>query len=334
MSQLQVSPRQQIAQAKIARLHPERPFTLDSVFESGVRLLALVPLALLAGIVMLLVIVASLAIVRYGLNFLVDSTWDPVFEKFGAAPFIFGTVFTSIIALGVAVPVALGAALFLSEYAPAWVREALAFVIELLAAIPSIIYGLWGLFVLAPLMRGSVEPFLKTLLSPLPLASALVEGPTIGRDFLIAGLILAVMILPTILSITRAVLQAVPQVQREGMLGLGATHWETIRHVVLPYARPGILAASLLGLARALGETMAVTLVIGNSSSRISPSLFTPGYTIASAIANQFTEADKAVYFSAIVELALVLLLVAASMNVLARMLIARASHGPKGVRL
>jgi phosphate transport system permease protein len=322
-----------ISRTNSSRLRARR-LSLDSAFEFGVRVLALVPLALIIGIVALLLIDASLAIARYGFNFLLDSTWDPVFEKFGAAPYIYGTVFTSIIALIVAVPVALGAALFLSEYAPAWLREPLAFVIELLAAIPSIIYGLWGLFVLAPLMRGSLEPLLKTLLAPIPLVNTLVEGPTFGRDFLIAGIILAIMILPTILSIGRAVLQAVPQVQREGMLGLGATHWETIQHVVLPYARPGIVAASLLGLARALGETMAVTMVIGNSSSKITPSLFTPGYTIASAIANQFTEADKAVYFSAVVELALVLLLVAMTMNIFARVLIARASHGPKGARL
>ncbi len=333
MSQLQASPRNLITHGHRPRLRA-RQFTLDSGFEFVVRALALVPLALMIGIVALLLLNASLAIVRYGFHFLLDSMWDPVFEQFGAAPFIFGTVFTSLIALIVALPIALGAALFLSEYAPAWLREPLAFMIELLAAIPSIIYGLWGLFVLAPIMRGSVEPLLKNLLAPIPVVSALVEGPTIGRDFLIAGIILAIMILPTILSIARAVLQAVPQAQREGMLSLGATPWETIQHVVLPYARPGILAASLLGLARALGETMAVTMVIGNSSSKISPSLFTPGYTIASAIANQFTEADKAVYFSAIVELALVLLLVAMTMNVLARLLIARVSRGPKGARL
>jgi len=182
-------------------------------------------------------------------------------------------------------------------------------------------------------MRFNVEAGLKQLLSPVPLLSALVDGPPIGKDVLVAGIILSIMILPTILSISREVLRTVPQAQREGMLALGATKWEVIQHVVAPNARAGMMAAALLGLARALGETMAVTLVIGNSSTKISASLFTPGYTIASAIANQFTEADKEIYFSAIIELALVLLLVAAIMNILGRFLIGRAIRGPGGMR-
>jgi phosphate transport system permease protein len=238
---------------------------------------------------------------------------------------------TSLIALAVATPIGVGCALFLAEYAPLWLRGPVSFVIELLAAIPSIIYGLWGFFILAPTMRTMVEPLLKNTLGPLPLIGALFGGPIIGRDLLVAGAILAIMILPTITAVSREVLRAVPDTQREGMLALGATRWETLRKAVLPYARSGIAGAAILGLARALGETMAVTMVIGNSSTRISASLFTPGYTMASAIANQFTEADKASYFSAIVAVALVLLLVAASMNVLARLLVWTVARGPGG---
>ncbi len=305
----------------------------DRVFDVGVLLLASLSLVLIAGIVALLLNDASASIARYGLRFLLDSEWDPVFEKFGAAPFIFGTLMTSLIGLLIGAPIAIGAALFLSEYAPPWLREPLAFIIELLAAIPSIIYGLWGFFVLAPFMRGTIERFLKDALTPVPFVNALVEGPPIGRDLLVGGVILAIMILPTILSISRAVLHAVPDSLREGMLALGALRWEVVRDVVLPNARAGIFAGALLGLARALGETMAVTMVIGNSSSKISASLFTPGYTISSVIANQFTEADKAIYFSAIVELALVLLLVSTILNLLARGLIARVSQQLQGAR-
>jgi phosphate transport system permease protein len=310
-----------------------RQLNKDRIFEGGIIALASLSLLVLAGIIVLLFADASPAISRYGFGFLTDSVWDPVFEKFGAAPFIFGTLLTSLIGLLIALPVAVGGALYLSDYSPAWLSEPLGFLIELLAAIPSIIYGLWGFFVLAPFMRFNIERGLKDILSPLPVLSALVEGPAIGKDVLVAGVILSIMILPTILSISREVLRAVPQAQREGLLGLGATKWEVTQHVVLPNARAGILAAALLGLARALGETMAVTMVIGNSSTRISASLFTPGYTISSAIANQFTEADKAIYFSAIVELALVLLLVAALMNMVARLLIGRATRGPAGGR-
>lgn len=310
-----------------------RNLNLDHAFASGVLLVACVPLSLLAAIIALLCNDARPSIVRYGLNFLFNSTWDPVFEQFGAAPFIFGTFVTSCLGLLLAVPVATGGAVYLSDYAPAWLREPWSFIIELLAAIPSVIYGLWGFFVLAPIMRASIEPILKNALSPMPILSVLVEGPPIGKDLLVAGVILAMMILPTILSIAREVLRTVPLAQREGMLALGATRWEMIRYVVLPNARAGILAAALLGLARALGETMAVTMVIGNSSSQINASLFTPGYTVSSAIANQFTEADKDIYFSAIVELALVLLLVATLLNLVARLLIHRTQRVPTGAR-
>jgi phosphate transport system permease protein len=306
----------------------------DRVFTMAVTGLALgVPL-LLAAIVLLLALDAMPSITRYGFGFVMNSTWNPVSEQFGAAAYIFGTVVTSLVALLLAAPVSLGCALFLAEYAPTWLRSPLGFVIELLAAIPSIIYGLWGFFALAPVMRGAVEPFLKNTLGAVPVLDALVAGPVIGRDMLVAGVILAIMILPTVTAVSREVLQAVPDTQREGMMALGATRWETIQIAVLPYARSGIAGAAILGLARALGETMAVTMVIGNSSTRISASLFTPGYTMASAIANQFTEADKAIYFSALVEVALCLLLVAVIMNVLARALVWGVARGPTPSRM
>ena len=271
------------------------------------------------------------AIQRFGFSFFTNSTWNPAAEQFGAAAYIYGTVVTSILALLLATPVAVGCALFLVEYAPNSLREPLSFLIELLAAIPSIIYGLWGLFVLAPLMRDAIEPFFKAMLGPLPAIGALFDGPAIGRDLLVAGVVLAIMVLPTITAVSSEVLRAVPNTQREGMLALGATRWETLQKAVLPYARSGIAGAAILGLARALGETMAVAMVVGNGSTGITPSLLTPGYTMASAIANRFTEADQAIYFSAIVAVALLLLLVAVVMSVCARLLVWSVARGPSG---
>jgi len=327
-----ITPSARPGQAGSARIRYRR-VSLDRLFQSGITSLALAPILVLAVVILLLGGDALPAIMRYGAGFLFGTTWDPVKEEFGAAIFIFGTILTSLIGLLIATPIAIGAAVFLSDYASPRVQDVLSFLIELLAAIPSIIYGLWGFFVLAPFMRFNVEPALKAALSPIPVLDQLVAGPMIGKDILTAGVILAIMIVPTIQSIAREVIRAVPQAQREAMYGLGATRWEVIRHAVLPAARPGILAAVLLGLVRALGETMAVTMVIGNSARRLSASLFTPGYTISSAIANQFIEADKDIYFSAIVELALVLLLVAALMNLLARYFIHRASRGPGAAR-
>ncbi len=305
--------------------------TGDRIFHALVLVAAaLIPLTL-AGIVVVLLLDALPALERYGLGFLVSSTWDPVTEKFGAAAYVFGTVVTSLVALVLAMPIGVACALFIAEYAPRRLGEPVGFLIALLAAIPSIIYGLWGFFILAPAMRSAVEPFLKNTLGNVPVIGALFSGPAVGRDLLVAGVILAIMILPTITTVSREILRAVPNTQREGMLALGATRWETIQKAVLPYARSGIAGAAILGLARALGETMAVTMVIGNSSTQIRPSLFTPGYTLASAIANQFTEADKAIYFSAIVELALMLLLVAGAMNVVARLLVWSVARGPVG---
>ena len=301
----------------------------DRVFAGvATALAAAVPL-LLAAIVLMLLADALPAVQRYGLGFLTNSMWDPVAEKFGAAAYAYGTVVTSALALLIAGPIGVGCALFIAEYAPASVRGLVAFLVDLLATIPSVIYGLWGFFILAPVMRSGLEPFLKNTFGPLPVVGALFTGPAVGRDMLVAGVILAIMILPTVTAVSREVLRAVPDTQREGMLALGATKWETISRAVLPYARGGIAGALILGLARALGETMAVTMVIGNSSTRIQASLFTPGYTLASAIANQFTEADKAIYFSAIITIALVLLLVACVLNILARLLVWSVSRGP-----
>jgi len=223
---------------------------------------------------------------------------------------------------------------FLVEYAPRVVRAPLAFFIEVLAYIPSIVYGLWGFFVIVPFMRTVIEPALQGSLGRVPVLGALFSGPIVGLDLLTGGLILAIMILPIILAVSREVVAAVPNAQSEGMLALGATRWETVSRAVLPYARAGIVGATVLGVARAFGETMAVTMVVGNSSTDITASLFTPGYTLASAIANQFTEADSELYFSAIVEIALVLLLVAVVVNAVARILIRRTGAASEGVFL
>lgn len=300
----------------------------DWLFERTTVMIAGGVLVLLLAIACLLVIDAREAGLRYGLGFFLTSEWDPVFEEFGAAAYIFGTLVTSAIGLLLATPVAVGAALYLVEYATGWIRGLVSFIVEMLAAIPSIIYGLWGFFVLAPLMRSTVEPFLRDTLGEVPLIGALFQGTPIGKDILTAGIILAIMILPTIMAVAREVIATVPDTQREGMVALGATKWETIRRAVLPYARSGIVGAAVLGLARALGETMAVTMVIGNSSTEITASLFNPGYTMASVIANQFTEADTEIYFSAIVNVALALLLVATIINIIARLLVWSFNRG------
>jgi phosphate transport system permease protein len=308
------------------RLQPHLPAggVSDRWFAAATTLCATGALGLFVTLVLVIVLYAWPALSQYGLGFLSGTTWDPVFEEFGAAAFIYGTLVTSAVALLLATPLAVGAALFVAEYAPSWLSEPVSFMVELLAVIPSIIYGLWGFFLLAPAMRDTIEPALQDTLGHLPALGALFSGPIVGRDLLVGGVILAIMILPTVMAVSREVLRAVPDTQRDGMLALGATKWETIRWAVLPYGRSGLVGAAGLGLARALGETMAVTMVVGNSSSALSPSLFTPGYTLASAVANQFTEADTELYFSAIVEVALVLLLVSTTANLLARLLVRR----------
>ncbi len=254
---------------------------------------------------------------KFGWNFLFTRVWDPVFEQFGALPFVYGTLVTSGVALLIAIPVGLGAAVFLAELAPPKLSDALAFLLDLLAAVPSVIYGLIAVFTLVPLLRQYVQPFLKSTLGFLPLF----QGPVYGVGFLAAGIVLAVMVIPFIISVSREVLIAVPRDQREAALSLGATRWEATWKVVVPYARSGIMGSVFLALARALGETMAVTMVIGNTPA-ISSSLFSPGYSIAAVIANEFTEATGDLYLQALIELGLVLFFLTFILNGLARLLI------------
>jgi phosphate transport system permease protein len=260
---------------------------------------------------------STLARHKFGFQFLVGRTWDPVSGDFGALPFIYGTLVTSALALLVAVPLGVGAAIFLSELAPPHVSNALTFVIELLAAVPSVIYGLLGIFITAPLLRQYGEPFLKRTLGFLPLF----QGPMYGVGMLAGGLVLAIMVAPFIISLSREILMAVPVEQREAALAVGATKWESTWQVVVPYARIGIMASIFLALARALGETMAVTMVIGNDP-KISASLFAPGYSIAAVIANEFTEATGDLYLQALIELGLVLFALTIVINGLARIVI------------
>ena len=254
---------------------------------------------------------------KFGFRFLTGKTWDPVAEDFGALPFIYGTVLTSFLGLLISIPLGVGAAIFLSELAPPQLSNACTFLVELLAAVPSVIFGLLAIFTLVPLMRQYIEPFLKGALGVLPLF----QGPAYGVGYLTAGLILAVMTFPFIISISREALLAVPREQREAALALGATKWESTWQVVVPYARLGILGSIFLALARALGETMAVTMVIGNDTG-IHTSLLSPGYTIAAIIANEFTEATGDIYLSSLVELGLVLFALTMVLNGAAQLLI------------
>ena len=253
---------------------------------------------------------------KFGWSFLSTSVWDPVAGEFGALPFIYGTVVTSALALLIGIPLGVGAAIFLAELAPAKISNALTFLIELLAAVPSVIYGLLGIFVLVPMLR-SAEPAIRAVLGWTPLFS----GPFYGVSLLSAGVVLTVMIIPFIISISREVILAVPNEQREGALALGATRWETTWDVVIPYARKGIMGSIFLALARSLGETMAVTMVVGNDP-KIHASLFAPGYSIAAVIANEFTEATGGLYQSALIELGLVLFGLTMVINGMARLLV------------
>ena len=295
--------------------------TASNTGDSIARLVAFVFAAMVLLISVLLVyelwIASAPSRHKLGWGFLFSSSWNPVSEQFGALPFIYGTVITSFIALLIAIPLGVGAAIFLSEMAPAGVSNALTFLVELLAAIPSVIYGLLAIFTLVPLMRSYGEPFLKATLGFLPFF----RGPAFGVGFLTAGVILAVMTFPFIISVSRESILAVPRDQREASLAVGATKWETTWKVVVPYAKLGIFGSIFLGLARALGETMAVTMVIGNDPS-IHASLLAPGYTIAAVIANEFTEATGQIYPAALVELGLVLFCLTIVINGLARLMI------------
>ena len=263
------------------------------------------------------------ALKRFGPSFLVTSTWDPVAEVYGAAPMIFGTLASSFLALLIAVPLALSVAILLTEFAPRWLRQPVAFLVELLAAIPSVVYGLWGIFVLIPFLRSYVVPPLKAVFGWMPFF----KGVFYGNSLLAGGIILAIMIVPYIAAVSREVLLAVPTSQREAALAMGATRWEAVRSAVLPYGRAGLIGAVILGLGRALGETMAVTMVIGNRHD-IGLSLFQPAYTMAAAIANEFSEATTNMYLSALFEVGLILFVVTVVVNAIARILIWRVAKG------
>jgi phosphate transport system permease protein len=264
---------------------------------------------------------------KFGFAFFRTSVWDPIFDHFGALPFIYGTLITSLVSLLIAVPLGIGAAIFLAELAPARVSDTLQFFIDLLAAVPSVIYGLLGVFVVIPVMRQYIQPALKSTLGFLPLF----QGPAYGVGFLTAGIVLAIMVIPYIISVSREVLISVPRDQREAALALGSTRWESTWKVVLPFARTGIMGSVFLALARALGETMAVTMVIGNTPT-IAASLFSPGYSIAAVIANEFTEATGDLYLQSLIELGLVLFLLTFLLNGLARLLIVFTAQRGSGM--
>jgi phosphate transport system permease protein len=295
----------------------------DTAFHQITRLAAYAVLLILGGVILSLSIGAWPALKTFGFSFLTEQRWNPVTEKFGALAAIYGTIVTSSIAMLIAVPVGLLITLFLTELCPMWLRRPIGIAIELLAGIPSIIYGIWGLFVLAPFLQRTLQPALIDVMGPIPLLSNLFAGPPYGIGMLTAGLILAIMVLPFITSVSRDVFEAVPPVLKEAAYGLGCTTWEVVRYVVLPYARVGVIGGIMLGLGRALGETMAVTFVIGNAH-RISASLLAPGTTISATIANEFTEAVGDLYTSSLIALGLILFLITFIVLAAARYLLLR----------
>jgi len=303
---------------------------LPSFHNRGDRAYRVTLTVLAALLPLLLVIVAAELAVRawpsmqrFGFSFLWTGRWDPVAEVYGAGPLIFGTLMSSLVALLLAVPLALGVAIFLTEFAPTWLRQPVAFLVELLAAVPSVVYGVWGIFVLIPFLRAHAVPPLKAALGWTPFFS----GVFYGNSMLAGGIILAIMIVPYIAAVSREVLLAVPGSQREAALGLGATRWEAVWSAVLPCGRAGVIGAVMLGLGRALGETMAVTMVIGNRHD-ISASLLQPGYTMAAALANEFSEATTGMYLAALFEVGFVLFVITVSVNALARLLVWRVARG------
>jgi phosphate transport system permease protein len=295
----------------------------DQVYRAILTTLALALPLFLITLVAQLLISAWPSISRFGFHFLWSSVWDPVAGVFGAAPMIFGTLASSLLALVIAVPLALGVAIYLTEFAPKWLRQPVGFLVELLAAIPSVVYGLWGIFVLIPFLRGYIVPPLRAVLGWTPFFS----GVFYGNSLLAGAIILAIMIVPYIAAVSREVLLAVPGTQREAALGMGATRWEAVWTVVVPYGRAGLMGAVILGLGRALGETMAVTMLIGNRHD-IGLSVLQPAYTMAAAIANEFSEATTSVYLSALFEVGLLLFVITVLVNAIARLLIWRVARG------
>ena len=295
----------------------------ERLFRAATFVAALLVLTLLGGVALSLLQGAWPALAHFRLHFLTSEVWNPVTEQFGALAAVYGTLVTSLIALVIAIPVSFGIGIFLTELAPAWLKRPVGIAIELLAAVPSIIFGIWGLFVLAPVLQRHVQPWLIDTLGPLPLIGRLFQGPPFGIGILTAGIVLAIMVVPFISAVTRDVFETVPDVLKESGYGLGATTWEVIWQVVVPYARTGMIGGIMLGLGRALGETMAVTFVIGNAH-RIGSSLLAPGTTISAAIANEFTEAVGDLYTSSLVALGALLFLITFSVIAAARFMLLR----------
>jgi phosphate transport system permease protein len=299
---------------------------MDKAFEWLTRAFAILVFSILAAILVSLVMGSTLTLQKYGLSFIWRQDWDPVREEFGALVPIYGTLMTSLLAMAIGIPVSFGIALFLTELSPGWLKRPLGTAIELLAAIPSIIYGMWGLFVLSPLVQSHLQPFLIGVFGDVPLIGKLFEGPPLGIGMMTAGLILSIMVIPFITAVMRDVFELVPPMLKESAYGLGATTWEVVFRVVLPYTRVGVVGGIMLGLGRALGETMAVTFVIGNAH-RLSASLMAPGNSIASALANEFTEAVGDLYFSALFELGLILFVITTIVLALSKLMLMRLSR-------
>jgi phosphate transport system permease protein len=295
----------------------------DIIFRAVTRAAAIGVLVILGGVIISLIDGSLPAFRAFGLNFLVEERWNPVTERFGALAPIYGTLVTSFIAMLIAVPVGLLIAVFLTELCPMWLRRPIGIAIELLAGIPSIIYGIWGLFVFAPFLQETLQPFLIATFGNIPLLSTLFAGPPYGIGMLTAGLILAIMVLPFVTSISRDVFEAVPPVLKEAAYGVGCTTWEVVRYVVVPYTRVGVIGGVMLGLGRALGETMAVTFVIGNAH-KVSASLLAPGTTISATIANEFTEAVGDLYTSSLIALGLILFVITFIVLAIARYMLLR----------
>jgi phosphate transport system permease protein len=298
----------------------------DRTFNILTQASAIAVLVILAGVMISLVIGSLPAWRAFGFDFFTSQSWNPVTEKFGALPAIYGTIVTSFIAMLIGVPVSLGIAIFLTEICPEHLRRTIGIAIELLAGIPSIIYGIWGLFVFAPFFQAHLQPFLIDAFANVPVFNQLFAGPPYGIGLLTAGLILAIMVLPFITSITREVFETVPPVLKEAAYGIGCTRWEVMRRVVIPYTRVGIVGGVMLGLGRALGETMAVTFVIGNAH-RIMPSIMAPGTTISASIANEFTEATGDLYTSSLVALGLILFFITFVVLAIARLMLMRIAQ-------
>jgi phosphate transport system permease protein len=323
-----------VLQARVVERRRRKILRRLQLTDSGFRLLtqaaAMAVLAVLSGVILSLVLGSIPAVREFGFSFLTSQSWNPVTDKFGALAAVYGTLVTSILAMIIAIPVGLGIAIFLTELCPQALRRPIGIAIELLAGIPSIIYGIWGLFIFAPFMQQYVEPALISVFGPIAILSTLFAGPPYGIGIFTASFILAIMVLPFITSISRDVFETVPSVLKEAAFGIGCTTWEVVRRVVIPYTRLGVVGGIMLGLGRALGETMAVTFVIGNAH-RISGSLLAPGTTISATIANEFTEAVGDVYTSALIELGLILFVITFVVLAASRLMLMRVQQQARG---